>query len=220
MFQRTALVIASSMLAATSAAQISTTPQQGLAEHTPRHASIVDARIVVAPGQVIENGSVELRDGLIVDVRAGRREAPGAMVVEAHGKSIFPAFIDVHGSYGFDGKSRCPVAEAAAGGAGPGRGRGGGGFGGGSASAPIAASARHWNDRVCPERDVSRHLALDADGAKALRHLGFAATVATPGSGVLRGQSALLSLRDQPTPQQNLLAHGVAQHAYVFTGYG
>lgn len=213
MFQRTALALALSLVAANLAAQISTAPQQGLAEHTPRHTSIVYARIVVAPGKVIENGSVEIRDGLIVDVRAGRREAPGAVVVEALGKSVFPAFIDVHGSYGFDAKARCPALESS--GAGPAAGRGGRGRfgGGGSASAPIAPAARHWNDRVCPERDVSRHLALDADAAKALRHLGFAASVAAPGSGVLRGQSALVSLRDQPTPQQNLLARRVAQYA-------
>ncbi|MGE4070859.1 MAG: amidohydrolase family protein [Lysobacterales bacterium] len=213
MFQRTALAVALSLVAGSLAAQISTTPQQGLAEHTPRHTSIVDARIVIAPGKVIENGSVEVRDGLIVDVRAGRREAPGAVILEAHGKTVFPAFIDVHGSYGFDGKARCPTSEAARGGPGSGRGGRGGFGGGGSASAPIAPAARHWNDRVCPERDVSRNLALDADSAKVLRHLGFAASVAAPGSGVLRGQSALLSLRDQPTPQQNLLARRVAQYA-------
>jgi imidazolonepropionase-like amidohydrolase len=213
MFQRSALTIALSLVAGSLAAQISTTPQQGLAEHTPRHTSIVDARIVVAPGKVIENGSVEIRDGLIVAVRAGRHEAPGAVVLEAHGKSVFPAFIDVHGSYGFDGKARCPKVEAAGNGAGPGGGRGRGRFGGGSASAPIAPAARHWNDRVCPERDVSRNLALNADNAKSIRHLGFAASVAAPGSGVLRGQGALLSLRDQPTPQQNLLTRKVAQYA-------
>lgn len=213
MIQRSALAVALSLIAGSVSAQISTTPQQGLAEHTPRHSSIVDARIVVSPGQVIENGSVELRDGRIVDVRSGRHEAPGAVVIDARGKSVFPAFIDVHGSYGFDAKARCPSGESAAA-TGGGDGRRRGRFGGGaSASAPIAPAARHWNDRVCPERDVSQKLALNADSAKGLRHLGFAASVAAPGSGVLRGQSALLSLRDQPTPQQNLLAPRVAQYA-------
>jgi len=207
MIKRHALVVALSIVAGGASAQISTTPQQGLAQHTPRHTSIVDARVVVGPGVVIERGSVELRDGLIVDVRAGRREAPGSVVIEARGKSIYPAFIDVHGSYGFDATARCRAAAPAAAPA-PRR----GGFGG-AASAPSAPSAQHWNDRVCPERDVSSALALNADAAKTLRRLGFAASVAAPGSGVLRGQSALLSLRDQPSPQQNLLAARVAQYA-------
>ena len=47
---------------------------KAFAAHTPRHTGIVDARIVVRPGNVIERGSIEMRDGVIVDVRAGRRE--------------------------------------------------------------------------------------------------------------------------------------------------
>jgi imidazolonepropionase-like amidohydrolase len=212
MIVRRALV-AALLSAASSAgnAQISTTPQQALAVNTPRHASIVDAEIMLAPGKSITNGSIEIRDGLIVDVRAGHHEAPGATVVDARGKRVYPAFIDIHGSYGFAGKTACRSAAAPLGGGGPRRGPFG--RGGGAQSAPTAPSAQHWNERVCPERDVSTALALDGEHAKALRQIGFAASSATPGSGVLRGQSALLSLRDQPTPQQNLLAPRVAQHA-------
>ena len=213
MIQRSALAWALSIAIVGAAdAQVSTTPQQGLASRTPRHTSIVDARIVVRPGEVIERGSIEMRDGLIVDVRSGRREAPGAVVVDARGKSVYPAFIDVHGSYGYDPRAKCR-APAANGGDGGGSRRGPFGGQGGPQSAPSAPSAQHWNDRVCPERDVSSALALDAERAKALRRLGFAASVAAPGSGVLRGQSALLSLREGPTPQQNLLAPRVAQIA-------
>ena len=213
MIQRTALAWSLAVLGIGAAdAQISTTPQQGLAEHTPRHVSIVAARIVTRPGVVIADGSIELVDGIIVDVRAGRREAPGAVVVDAHGKSVYPAFIDVHGSYGIDAAATCR-APAGGGPAGGGPRRGPFAGMGAPASAPIAASAQHWNDRVCPERDVSSALALDAERAKTLRRLGFAASVAAPGAGVLPGQSALLSLREQPSPQQNLLAPRVAQYA-------
>lgn len=198
-------------LAGPTAAQLSSTPQQGLAEHTPRHASIVGARIVVRPGQVIESGSIELRDGIVAGVRPGRHAAPGALVIDAAGKTVWPAFIDVHGSYGIDAAARCRQPTAPPPGAGPRRGFGG--LRGGSEAAPGAPSAQHWNDRVCPERDVSSALTLDAERAKALRRLGFAASTAAPGAGVLRGQGALLSLRDSPTPQRNLLAPRVSQHA-------
>ena len=193
-------------------AQISTTPQQGLAEHTPRHASIVGARIVVAPGKVIESGSIEIRNGLVADVRSGRHAAPGAMVIDARGKTVYPAFIDVHGSYGYDASARCRTPPAGNANAGPRRGPFAG-MRGGPESAPSAPSAQHWNDRVCPERDVSVALSMDAERARTLRRIGFAASTAAPGTGVLRGQSALVSLRDTPTPQQNLLAPRVAQHA-------
>jgi len=145
-------------------AQISTTPQQGLAEHTPRHASIVGARIVVAPGKVIESGSIEIRNGLVADVRSGRHAAAGAMVIDARGKTVYPAFIDVHGSYGYDASARCRTPPAGNANAGPRRGPFAG-MRGGPESAPSAPSAQHWNDRVCPERDTSNALTLDDEAA-------------------------------------------------------
>ncbi len=195
-------------LAAPAAAQLSTTPQQGLKDRTPRHTLIVNARVVTAPGSVIENGSIELRDGVIRTVRAGRIDAPGATVVDAAGKSVFPAFVDAHSDYGIDASASCRSSAPAA----P-RGRGPLAAMMGGAAPASAPSARHWNDRICAERDVSTALTLDADKAKTLRRMGFGAVLATPGAGVLRGQSALLSLRDGADPNASLLAARVAQHA-------
>jgi imidazolonepropionase-like amidohydrolase len=201
------------LLAGAAEAQVDTTPQQGLAEKPSRHYAIVGAAIMVAPGKRIEDGTLEVRDGVVVAARAGRRVPAGALVIEAEGKTIWPAFIDVHGSYGFDTSARCRQP------AGGGGNRGGGrmarmGFGAGApAASPEAAGAQHWNDRVCPEREVAAALALDGERAKTLRRIGFGASVATPGSGVLRGQSALLSLRSDPTTNAALLAAGVGQHA-------
>jgi imidazolonepropionase-like amidohydrolase len=200
------------LFAGAAEAQVDTTPQQGLAEKPSRHYAIVGADIVVAPGKRIEDGTLEVRDGVIVAARAGRQAPAGATVIEAAGKTIWPAFIDVHGSYGFDASARC---RQPGNGGGPGGGRMARmGFGGGApAASPAPAGAQHWNDRVCPEREVAAALALDDERAKTLRRIGFAASVATPGSGVLRGQSALLSLRDDPTPRSALLAPAVGQHA-------
>ena len=74
---RRALLL-SLLLAGGAEAQVDTTPQQGLAEHPARHYSIVGVDIVIAPGKRIAGGSIEVRDGLIVDVRKGRYVAPGA----------------------------------------------------------------------------------------------------------------------------------------------
>src|SRR5260370_35803744 len=47
----------------------------------PRVHAIVNARIVVAPGQVIPRGNIVMRDGLIVAVGAGVAAAPPWRVV-------------------------------------------------------------------------------------------------------------------------------------------
>jgi hypothetical protein len=180
--------------------------------HTPRHASIVDARIVVRPGKVIESGSIEMRDGLIVDVRAVVARHPARWSSTPAARPSFrPSSMSTAATVSTPGAlPRTAAGQRQCGG--PRRGPFAG-MRGGPESAPSAPSAQHWNDRVCPERDVSTALALDARARQDPAPYSASPRAAAPGTGVLRGQSALLSLRDGPTPQQNLLAPRVAQNA-------
>ncbi|MDZ7292972.1 MAG: hypothetical protein ONB44_20880 [candidate division KSB1 bacterium] len=49
-----------------------TTPTEGLRENTPKVHALINAKIVIAPGQVIEKGTVVIRDGLIEATGASR----------------------------------------------------------------------------------------------------------------------------------------------------
>lgn len=192
-------------------AQESSVPMQTLADNTPRFVAFTDARIVVGPRRVIERGTLVIRDGRVValDTRADAAPA-GALEIDLDGRSVYPGFIDLHAAWGFDAQSRCRTqAPPAGGGGGGGR---FGGMGGGAPAAPTASGATHWNARMCPERDVSQALVLDGEKAKGMRKAGFAAVLSTPMQGVLRGQGAVLSLADNPSPQQNLLKPRVSQH--------
>jgi imidazolonepropionase-like amidohydrolase len=57
---------------------------------------ITNARIIDGTGQTIEAGSVVVRDGRIVSVSAGTASVPGALVVDAAGRTVMPGFIDAH----------------------------------------------------------------------------------------------------------------------------
>jgi hypothetical protein len=61
-------------------AQISTARVEGLRENNPRWHAIIGARIVTAPGKVIENGTIVMRDGVIVSVGAKTTAPAGAKV--------------------------------------------------------------------------------------------------------------------------------------------
>src|SRR5262245_6954484 len=59
--------------------------------------AIVNARIIVGNGTVIDQGSIVVRGGRIASVAAGRVTAPaGAQTIDAHGMSAVPGFIDGH----------------------------------------------------------------------------------------------------------------------------
>lgn len=78
------------------AAPPTTIPVEGLRQNTPRVHALIDARIVVAPGRVVEKGAVVIRDGVIE--AAGDVKAPAdARVWNLEGKTIYAGFIDGYG---------------------------------------------------------------------------------------------------------------------------
>lgn len=193
---------------APAAAQQSTAPAFGIRDVTPRHHALVNARIVTAPGKVIERGTVVLKDGSIESVGPGESVPAGAMRHDLGGKTVFAGFIDAAASVGVPAafKPAPPPTFGRPGAGGPPAPR---------AEPPDAQGPRYWNRRVRPERDVAAALDVKADDAKALREQGFAAALAIPESGILRGQSALIALRGDANSDANdvLLKSRVLQHA-------
>jgi imidazolonepropionase-like amidohydrolase len=58
---------------------------------------ITNARILDGTGNVIENGSIVVRDGRIDSVAPGRASAPrGARTINARGRTVMPGYIDAH----------------------------------------------------------------------------------------------------------------------------
>lgn len=64
------------------------TPAQGLV--------VTNARIIDGTGRTIESGSVLVQDGRIVSISADAVNIPGALVVNAEGRTLMPGFIDGH----------------------------------------------------------------------------------------------------------------------------
>ncbi len=59
-------------------------------------ATIINARVIVANGTVIERGAIVVRGGKIVSVTAGAPAATAGAVIDAKGMSAMPGFIDAH----------------------------------------------------------------------------------------------------------------------------
>ena len=58
--------------------------------------TITNARIISANDEVIENGSIVVRDGRITYVAAGAPRNPTTMIIDAAGMTAMPGFIDAH----------------------------------------------------------------------------------------------------------------------------
>ena len=150
--------------------------------------AITGVRIVTAPGQVIERGTIVLRDGLIEAVGPRVTAPADAQVIEASpGWTVYPAFIDAASSVGLD-------TEAANGAP---RGQ----------PEPKRLGARHELKAVHPEDGVVDRVNTAHASVTSHRALGFAVANVLPDKGVFRGESALLELRTAPAPQTVVRAH-------------
>ncbi len=72
----------------------------GLRENTPEVFAIINASITVAPGEVLNNAVMVVRDGYIEAIGANADIPADASIIDMHGKNIYPGFIDAYSHYG------------------------------------------------------------------------------------------------------------------------
>ena len=179
-------------------AQVRTAPTEGITDRTPTFAVFTHARLVVKPGQVIDDGSLVGRDGVIVSAKAGHDVPAGAYEIDLGGKTVFAGFIDPLTDYAQPPEGDKPEATPK---------------NEGPASPAPQPGARHWNPKIRPERDLATTLKPDEHKAEFLRKLGYTDVLSVPEHGILRGQSAVLTLADTQRLNDALLKTQVAQHA-------
>lgn len=183
---------------------VDTVPVEGLRENTPGLIALRHARLVVKPGQVVEDGTLVMRDGVIVSAGSGAAPAD-ALEIDLAGKTVFAGFLDAQTDYAQVAEPAPPAPQP-------------------QIAMPFSPTpqqgARHWNSKVRPERDVAQQLKPDAKKAEALRKLGFTTALSAPDKGVFRGQSALVALGESTRANDVLLKPQVAQHlAFEFSRY-
>jgi imidazolonepropionase-like amidohydrolase len=168
-------------------------------EVAPRAHAIVGARIVVAPGHVLESGTIVLRDGLIAAVGPSVPVPPDARIWESEGLTVYPGLID---AFVTPAAPPSPAPTAAAAAPVPPR----------PEPAPPVGSrgAAHVLPSVTPDRRVVESPLLAKEQVEALRATGFAVAQVAPANGIVRGQSAVVALTGA-TPNQSVVRADVAQ---------
>ncbi len=129
--------------------------------------ALVGARVVTAPGQVLESATIVIRNGLITAVGRDLRAPAGARVWDLKGQTIYPGFIDAHADLGTE-------AIAQGGDVGP----------------------THWNPQVRAWYSTSANLKDDSTRRSGLRSLGFGTALLVPKQGLFRGKASVVNLGD------------------------
>ncbi|HAB18135.1 MAG TPA: amidohydrolase family protein, partial [Verrucomicrobiota bacterium] len=204
-------------------------PPPGFRPVAPTTHALVGAQVVPQAGTTLTNATIVIRDGRIVAVGTNVAPPADARVWDLTGQIIYPGFIDPYLTLAATNR---PVANrlrdtdqraganatASDGAAGayrffgvPGQERDAGGPGPGYAVATIT-----------PERQMADQYSPDPKQLEELRELGFTAGNIVPSKGIIRGQSAFVTLGDA-SPNDSIIrlnpSRGTAQHiAFEISG--
>ncbi|MEO5617321.1 MAG: hypothetical protein ABIS67_06090, partial [Candidatus Eisenbacteria bacterium] len=150
---------------------------------TPRVHAIVGARIVTAPGQTLERGTIVIRDGLITAVGAKAAIPADARVWKADSLTIYAGLIDAfaisstastrpQGTPGDAGRRPQPPPP------------------------PASRGPASELGSVTPELEAIRGAGLGKEQMETLRAAGFTVARIAPPDGIVRGASGVIGLGD------------------------
>src|ERR1017187_2153217 len=181
--------------------------------------ALVGGKVVVKPGEVLDSGTIVIRDGLIQAVGKDISVPADARVWDMKGATIYAGFID---PYLVLSASNSPVSTAyvepnsaaslTSGGVKF--------FGAPGAKTDMGNSGPGYEiARITPEFRAVEKYSPDDKTLSQLREAGFTVGLIAPARGIIRGSSALVALADE-NPNAIILKPDVFQHITFEAGGG
>ena len=162
----------------------------GVIANNSNYMAFTNAKIYVSPTQIIDNGTLLIKEGKVVGVGKSISIPENTTRIDLSGKTIYPSFIDMYTTFG--------VSKPKRGGNGPQYGPGRSGF--------------YWNDHILPEQDVLANFEYDAKSASEMHKLGFGAVLTHMPDGIVRGTGALVALNNDADNSMRVIDGETTQH--------
>ena len=152
-----------------------------------------DAKIIVSPTETINNGTLLIKNGKIIDVGTNITIPKNTTIVNLDGKSMYPSFIDAYSNFGIETPKRTNERS----------------------SSPQYDSSRegyYWNDHIMPENDALESFKFDEKQATELRKIGFGVVNTHCEDGIIRGTGILVALNSEGNNATRLLSEKSGQY--------
>jgi len=162
----------------------------GVIANNSNYTAFTNATIHVSPTEVIDNATLLIKDGKVVNVGKSVNIPKNTTTVDLSGKTIYPSFIDMYTTFG--------VTKPKRGGNGPQYGASRSGF--------------YWNDHIMPEQDVMASFKYDAKSASEMHKLGFGMVNTHMPDGIVRGTGALIALNNNADNSARVVDGETTQH--------
>jgi imidazolonepropionase-like amidohydrolase len=141
--------------------QIITDPLKDVYHNTHSCYAFVNARIAVNPNQMINKGTLIIRDGYIENVGENIPIPADATIIDVQKKYIYPSLIDA-----------CAIFE-------------------GSKKKEGKVSRNYWNSAVKPEADASENIIITEKEAEKYRKMGIGTVMTHIPDGIFRGNPVI-----------------------------
>jgi len=140
------------------------------------YTAFTQATIFVTASTVLNNATLLIKDGKVVNAGANIRIPKNSVVVNLKGKSIYPSFIDLYSDFGIK-KQKVGAFNFR--------------------SRPQYDSNRngyYWNDHVLAEKNALDDFKYNAQKAKQLINAGFGTVLTARKTAIVRGTAVLVAL--------------------------
>ncbi len=157
------------------------------------YTAFTNAKIYVTPTQIIDNGTLLIKKGKVVNASSSVSIPKDAVVIDLAGKSIYPSFIDIFSGFGVEKPKRTP---------------------GGGRSPQYDASRQgfYWNDHIMPETNAIDKFKYNDKSATDLRKAGFGVVNTHLQDGIARGSGALIALNGKGNNSNRIVDDRSAQY--------
>ncbi len=154
-----------------------------------------NAKIYVTPTQIIEKGTLLIKDGKVIAAGTSVAIPKDAMLVNLEGKSIYPSFIDMYTTFGVEAP----------------KGQNGG-------NNPLYDTKRkgyYWNEHIKTEVNAAEVFKFDQTKAEEFLKAGFGTVSTHVPDGIARGTGALVLLNNEK--DTNKFLSPVITNHFAFT---
>ncbi len=155
--------------------------------------AFTNAKIHVTPGQILENGTLLIQNGKVVQVGTSVNVPKNSVQIDLKGKSVYPSFIDIFSDFGVGQPERAEDQ-------------------GRSPQYNPEREGFYWNDHIMPENNAILKFTYDDKKAKDLREVGFGVVNSHIQDGIARGTGVLVALNAEGNDADRILDDTSAQY--------
>ncbi len=165
----------------------------GVVATNTNYTAITNAKIHITPSEVIENGTLLIKDGKILASGSTISIPKNSNVIDIKGKSIYPSFIDIYSDFGVEKPKRKPSSST-------------------TTQYDASRTGYYWNDHIMPENKAMDRFNFDSKKASELLKAGFGVVNTHIQDGIVRGIGALIALNTNEGNDVRVLDANTSQY--------